>query len=222
MFTAAAFAAAASVDGAKASAAQATRFADLPRAMRLRRRGAEAIAAQRTQLPDSLRVRGQDLRQRLIALRYSEMDSTRRQRDLERVRGQIAEHEATVRNDYPSYYQAVASPLALDLDAEPPTVRERRVSFLVDEEAGRLLVCALGAEGGTQVHVVDFGEGVQRQVRDFKTEVATQGAGHLGELGYALLPGSCWLRCSQTPLIARTLWCSRATASSRTYRLRPC
>ena len=165
VFTAAAFATAERAAAATGPVAdslrrRATRLADLPRALLLRRRGAEAVAARSTALPDSVAGRGRRLRQRLYAVRHTEKDSLTRERALADIREQIAVHEDELRRGYPGYYRALANPLKLDVDAlraRAAATDTRYVSYLTDTARGRVLITAVTG-GAVETHVRPFGE----------------------------------------------------------------
>ena len=185
VFTAAAFASAARAAEAKdpgAAAAlrgDAVRFSDLPRALLLRRRGAEALAATQTALPDSVAERGRRLRQELVAVQHSDLAPEQLAEALAAIRTEIAAHEDLLRRGFPNYYRALANPLRLDVAALRERARRtdtRYVSLLSDTAHGRVLVTAVGSDGTSAV-VTEFGPERRAAARAFKREVARGSGG---------------------------------------------
>ncbi len=167
----------------------AVRYADLPRALALRRRGAELAAGLRAGIPDSLVERGQYLQRRQASLRHSEMDSSRRVEELAALRETTAEYETELRFRYPQYYQSVLSPLALDVAAlrrQASAEDALYVSYLVDSVAQRMLVCAVDGSGKDEIRVVAHGPAQIAMITGLKAELARQGSERLVELGYGL------------------------------------
>ena len=172
-FVAAEFAAAPSPE-AGAYRRDAVRFADLPRALRLRRRGAEVVAAQYAALPDSILDRGRELRRRLIALEHSDLTEAERAPALRRARAAVARHEDLLRRGYPNYYRAVANPLRLDLDGLRERARRgdaRYVSYLVDTAGARVLSAAVSGAPEPSLRVLPLTPTLRRDIAALKDAV---------------------------------------------------
>ena len=170
----------------------AIRYADLPRALALRRRGAELAAGLRAGIPDSLIERGQYLQRRQAALQHSEMDSTRRARESRGLQREIAEYETNLRFRHPQYYQSVLSPFALDVAELRRRARSDDalfVSYLIDTSLARALVCVIDGSQRDELAVVAHGAVQIATITDFKTELANRRSERLAALSTAIYDG---------------------------------
>ena len=176
------------VDNQQQGCDLAVRYADLPRALSLRRYVAEAFAEEANPLSDTLRARSHFLRQKSLALRYASMDSTRRANEQELIDKEIAEFESQLRLKHPSYYDAVKGSLNLDVAALRRQAEEQQaiyISYLVDPQSNQVLICAVDKDG-PRVALAEHGAKQQAQIADFLLEIGQRQDELLGALGHSL------------------------------------
>ena len=176
-------------DGTADWCERAVAYADLPRALALRRQSAELRGALAAGVPDSVLERGQSMQRKQAALRHAEMDSTLRASEMAELRIATAAYQNDLRQNYPQYYASVLSPLGLDaaaLAARAKATNTRYVSYLVDSTRSAVLICAIDAGGVASVRTITRTEEQLRLLADFKAELADRKSRHLAELAEAI------------------------------------